>query len=67
MKNQQIDLQQEEKTMETQEYLSSLVAASRVAQKEFEKYDQATVDKAVKAIGKAIYDNIQQLHYEGVI
>lgn len=52
--------------METQEYLESLVAASRVAQKEFEKYDQETVDKAVKAIGKAIYDNAVELAHMAV-
>ena len=52
--------------MSPNEYLSSLVAASRVAQKEFEKYDQETVNKAVKAIGKAIYDNAIELAHMAV-
>lgn len=47
--------------MTTEAYLSSLVAASRVAQKEFEQYPQEIVDKAVRAIGKAVYDNAEML------
>ena len=47
--------------MEPQEYLESLVAAARVAQKEFETYPQQVVDKAVKSIGKAVYDNAEML------
>lgn len=47
--------------MEAHEYLQSLVAAARVAQKEYEKMPQAQVDAAVKAIGKAVYDNAEEL------
>lgn len=47
--------------MTDEEYLQDLVAKSRKAQQVFETYDQATVDKAVKAIGKAIYDNAEEL------
>ena len=46
--------------MEAHEYLQSLVAAARVAQKEYEKMPQAQVDAAVKAIGKAVYDNAEE-------
>jgi succinate-semialdehyde dehydrogenase len=52
--------------MTAQEYLESLVADSRKAQKEFEKYPQETVDQAVKAIGKAIYDNAELLAHMAV-
>lgn len=45
----------------TEEYLASLVSAGRVAQKEFETYSQEKVDRAVKAIGKAVYDNAELL------
>ena len=47
--------------MDTQAYLQSLVDAARVAQKEFEKMSQEQVDAAAKAIGKAIYDNAEEL------
>lgn len=47
--------------MEPSKYLEELVSAARAAQKEFEKYDQETVDQAVKAIGKAVYDNAELL------
>ncbi len=43
--------------METLEYVAQLIEKSRVAQRIFEKYDQAQVDKIVCAIGKAVYDN----------
>ena len=43
------------------EYLKELVDKARKAQKVFETYDQETVDKAVKAIGKVIYDNAEEL------
>lgn len=52
--------------MTAEQYLKQLVADSRMAQKEFEKYDQETVDKAVKAIGKAIYDNAVELAHMAV-
>lgn len=47
--------------MTTQEYLDSLVVSAHVAQKEFEKLPQETVDRAVKAIGKAVYDHAEEL------
>ena len=47
--------------MEAVEYLNELVAKARVAQKEFEKYPQEVVDAAAKAIGKAVYDNAEEL------
>lgn len=47
--------------MTDEEYLKDLVDKSRAAQKIFETYDQATVDKAVKAIGKVVYDNAEML------
>lgn len=52
--------------MTTQEYLASLVDASRVAQKEFETYSQERVDAACRAIGKAIYDNAEMLAHMAV-
>lgn len=52
--------------MEAHEYLQSLVAAARVAQKEYEKMPQAQVDAAVKAIGKAVYDNAEELAHMAV-
>ena len=52
--------------MTAEQYLESLVSASRAAQKEFEKYPQEVVDKAVKAIGKAIYDNAIELAHMAV-
>ena len=52
--------------MSEQEYLESLVAAARVAQKEFETYSQAQVDAACKAIGKAVYDNAIELAHMAV-
>lgn len=52
--------------MDTKEYLDSLVAAARTAQKQFEKYDQETVDRAVKALGKTIYDNAVELAHMAV-
>ena len=52
--------------MQAHEYLQSLVAAARVAQKEYEKMPQAQVDAAVKAIGKAVYDNAEELAHMAV-
>lgn len=45
----------------SQEYLESLVAASREAQKEFATYSQEQVDAAARAIGKAVYDHAEEL------
>lgn len=47
--------------METEAYIQSLVEKARAAQKEFETYSQEQVDKAVRAIGKTIYDNAEML------
>ena len=47
--------------MDTQEYLNQLVANARVAQQSFAKLSQEDVDKAVRAIGKAVYDNAEEL------
>ncbi len=47
--------------MEAQNYLETLVANARAAQQEFEKLPQEAVDKAVKAIGKAVYDHAEEL------
>jgi len=47
--------------MTAQEYLNSLTSKSRIAQQQFETYSQETVDKAVKAIGKAVYDHAEEL------
>ncbi len=43
--------------MEAKEYVLDLIQKGRVAQEEFEKFSQEDVDKAVRAIGKIIYDN----------
>lgn len=47
--------------MEAKEYVLELIEKGRAAQQEFEKYSQERVDEAVKAIGKAIYDNGEML------
>ena len=47
--------------METKEYLQELVANARAAQQAFARLSQEDVDKAVKAIGKAVYDNAEEL------
>ncbi len=47
--------------MNTQEYLASLVEKARKAQKIFETYPQETVNQAVRAIGKVVYDNAEML------
>lgn len=43
--------------MEAKEYVLDLIQKGRVAQEEFEKFSQEDVDKAVRAVGKIIYDN----------
>jgi len=43
------------------EFVSDLIEKARKAQKEFEKYNQAQVDQVVKAAGKAVYDNGEEL------
>jgi len=47
--------------MEATRYVSELVEKSRKAQKEFEGYSQEQVDKAVRAIGKAAWENAKLL------
>lgn len=47
--------------MDTREYIQGLVDRARKAQEEFETYSQEQVDKAVRAIGKIIYDNGEML------
>lgn len=43
--------------MDAKQYVLDLIEKGRVAQQEFEKFSQEDVDKAVRAIGKIIYDN----------
>jgi succinate-semialdehyde dehydrogenase len=43
------------------EYVSGVIEKSRIAQKEFKNYSQEQVDQAVRAIGKAVYDNAEIL------
>ncbi len=47
--------------MEAKDYVNGLLAKAHIAQKEFEKYSQEQVDEAVRAIGKAVYDNGEML------
>lgn len=47
--------------METRAYIQGLVDRARAAQQEFETYSQEQVDRAVRAIGKIIYDNGEML------
>ena len=47
--------------MDTKEYIQGLIDRARTAQQEFETYSQKQVDKAVRAIGKIIYDNGEML------
>ena len=47
--------------MDTKAYIEELINRGRVAQQEFETYTQEQVDKAVRAIGKIIYDNGEML------
>lgn len=42
-------------------YLKELVEKGRKAQKIYETFDQETVDRAVRAIGKVIYDHAEEL------
>ena len=47
--------------MDAELQVKELVARARVAQKEFEKYNQEQVDAACRAIAKAIFDNAEPL------
>lgn len=50
-----------ENKIEHQAYVQQLINRARAAQLEFETYSQEQVDKAVRAIGKVIYDNGEML------
>ncbi len=47
--------------METKEYIADLVAKSRTAQKELEKFTQEQVDAVCRILAKVVYDNAEQL------
>lgn len=47
--------------MDNKVFFEELLAKGRKAQKEFEKFSQEDVDKAVRAIGKVVYDNAEEL------
>lgn len=47
--------------MNASEYVADLVAKARVAQKQFETYSQEKVDEAVRAIGKAVFDDAEAI------
>ena len=47
--------------MEPREYVNSFIEKARAAQAQFELFSQEEVDKAVRAIGKAVFDNADPL------
>ena len=47
--------------MNEREYVQALIDRCRAAQKIFETYTQEQVDRAVKAIGKAVFDHAREL------
>jgi succinate-semialdehyde dehydrogenase len=47
--------------MDAKAHISELIKKARTAQKIFEEYSQERVDEAVRAIGKAVYDNAEAL------
>lgn len=47
--------------MSAKEVVLQLIEDGRKAQEEFEKFSQEDVDKAVRAIGKIVYDNAEML------
>jgi len=47
--------------MDSRKLIEEMVVKSKVAQKEFEKFDQQQVDQVVKTIGKVVYDNAELL------
>jgi succinate-semialdehyde dehydrogenase len=47
--------------MDAKAHVAELIDKARVAQKIFEDYPQEKVDEAVRAIGKAVYDNAEML------
>lgn len=46
---------------DARELMQSMIDRARVAQAEFETYPQEKVDKAVRAVGKVIYDHAEEL------
>jgi len=47
--------------MENNDLIKSLIDKSRIAQKEFEKFNQQQVDVVVKAIARVVYDHAEEL------
>lgn len=47
--------------MDMIEYVSEIINKGRKAQQEFETYNQEKVDLVVRAVGKAVYDNGEEL------
>ncbi|HYE67954.1 MAG TPA: hypothetical protein VEA58_05040, partial [Anaerovoracaceae bacterium] len=47
--------------MDMMEYVSEIIKNGRKAQQEFESYTQEEVDQVVRAVGKAVYDNGEEL------
>lgn len=47
--------------MDNKTFFDEMLAKGREAQKAFEQYSQEDVDKAVRAIGKVVYDNADEL------
>jgi len=47
--------------MDMMEYVSEIIKKGRKAQQEFETYPQEKVDQVVRAVGKAVYDNGEEL------
>lgn len=47
--------------MDITEYVSDIISKGRKAQQEFESYNQEKVDQVVRAVGKAVYDNGEEL------
>jgi succinate-semialdehyde dehydrogenase len=47
--------------MEAQEYVAGLVEKAKIAQQKYESFTQEQVDAIVKAIGKVVFDNAEEL------
>jgi succinate-semialdehyde dehydrogenase len=47
--------------MDAKEYVSDLITKARAAQREFETWPQEKVDRAVRAVGKIVFDNAAPL------
>lgn len=48
-------------TKDAKAYVQELIDKARIAQSIFEEYSQEKVDEAVRAIGKSVYDNGEEL------